>query len=209
MTLQLYDYELDEDGYKVRLGLGMLGLSWRTIAVDMFPGCAQTKPPLIELNPRGTLPILVDGAVTLSDPQAILVYLARAYDPGGTWLPADAQGVAETVQWLAFAARDLNSATLARRCAIFGVPGDAEALGQSARRALCLMEDHMVLRGFSGGAWFVGDAATVADIALFPAFALSRDHGIDHEAYPALRRWSRRVRALTGFRTMPGIPDYH
>ena len=43
----------------------------------------------------------------------------------------------------------------------------------------------------------------------FPAFALSRDFGIDHDAFPALRRWARRLRRLPGFVTMPGIPDYH
>ena len=37
----------------------------------------------------------------------------------------------------------------------------------------------------------------------------SRDFGIDHDEYPALRRWARRFRALPGFKTMPGIPDYH
>jgi hypothetical protein len=39
--------------------------------------------------------------------------------------------------------------------------------------------------------------------------ALSRDFGVDHDEYPALRRWARRFRKLPGFLTMPGIPDYH
>jgi glutathione S-transferase len=46
-------------------------------------------------------------------------------------------------------------------------------------------------------------------VALFPLFALSRDFGIDHDEFPGLRRWIRRFRALDGFITMPGIPDYH
>ena len=36
-----------------------------------------------------------------------------------------------------------------------------------------------------------------------------RQFGIDHDEYPALRRWARRFRTLPGFKTMPGIPDYH
>ena len=44
---------------------------------------------------------------------------------------------------------------------------------------------------------------------LLPHFALSRDFGIEHESYPALRRWFRSVRTIPGFTTMPGIPDYH
>lgn len=209
MSLTLYDYALDENGYKVRLLLGALRVPHETVAVDLFPGAEQTRPPLIDLNPLGTLPILVEGETVLRDAEAILAYLARAHDPAGTWLPHDAAALGETMAWLVFAARDLHAATLARRTAMFDAPGDAAALERAARDAFRVMEDHMVLRGLSGGLWFVGGAATVADLALFPAFALSRDFGIDHEAYPALRRWTRRVRALPGFCTMPGIPDYH
>ena len=67
----------------------------------------------------------------------------------------------------------------------------------------------MTGRHFDGKEWFVGDAPTFADLALFPSFALSRDYGVDHDEYPALRRWIRRFRTLNGFHTMPGIPDYH
>lgn len=67
----------------------------------------------------------------------------------------------------------------------------------------------MTARGFDNAEWFVGDRPSLAEIALFPAIALSRDFGVDHEAYPALRRWMRRVRSIPGFLTMPGIPDYY
>lgn len=209
MSPTLYDYALDENGYKVRLLLGALGVAHQTVAVDMMPGAEQTRAPLIDLNPLGTLPILVDGPTTLRDAEAILVYLARAHDPAGTWLPLEAGPLALTMTWLVFSARDLHAATLARRAAMFDAPGDAAALDRAARGAFRIMEDHMVLQGLAGAPWFVGPGATIADLALFPAIALSRDHGIDHEAYPALRRWMRRVRTLPGFCTMPGIPDYH
>lgn len=209
MSLTLYDYELDENGYKVRLLLGALGLPHATVAVDMIPGAEQTRAPLIDLNPLGTLPILVDGETVLREAEAILLYLAQRFDPGGPWLPQESDAFGRTMAWLVFAARDLHAATLARRTAMFDVPGDAAALERASRDAFRAMEDHMVLQAIADAGFFVGATATLADLALFPAFALSRDHGIDHEAYPALRRWARRVRALPGFRTMPGIPDYH
>jgi glutathione S-transferase len=53
-----------------------------------------------------------------------------------------------------------------------------------------------------------GAGPTIADVAVFPAIALSRDAEIEHDEYPALRRFIRRFRALPGFVTMPGIPDY-
>ena len=54
----------------------------------------------------------------------------------------------------------------------------------------------------------MGDKASIADIAVFPAVALSHDSGVGHEDYPAVNLWQRRVRSLRGFMGMPGVPDY-
>lgn len=205
----LYDFELDENCYKVRLLLAALGVTCRKIAVNMFPGNEHVAPPLLALNPRGSLPILVDGDVVLSEAEAIMAYLARAYDPAGTWLPADSKTFGAVMTWLQFATRDLHAAWLARRHAMLDEPADEAALAVAVRRAFRLMDDHMTAREFDDAQWFVGEAPSLAEFALFPAIALSRDFGVDHEAYPALRRWMRRVRGIPGFITMPGIPDYH
>lgn len=207
--MTLYDFELDENCYKVRLLLSVLGLSYRKVAVNMVPGREHLGPTLLALNPRGSLPILTDGEFVLSEAEAIMTYLARAYDSGNTWLPAEPKAHGAIAMWLQFAIRDLHAALLARRLAMFEESGDEVALGLAARRAFRLMEDHMTAREFDRAAWFVDDKPSLADLALFPAIALSRDFGIEHEAYPALRRWMRRVRAIPGFVTMPGIPDYY
>ncbi|WP_454617135.1 glutathione S-transferase family protein [Bradyrhizobium cenepequi] len=207
--ITLYDFELDENCYKVRLLLSVLGLSYRKVAVNMVPGREHLAPALLALNPRGSLPILTDGEFVLSEAEAIMTYLARAHDDGNTWLPAEPKASGAAAMWLQFAIRDLHAAFLARRLAMFDEPGDEVALGLAARRAFRLMEDHMTAREFDRAAWFVGGNPSLADLALFPAIALSRDFGIEHEAYPALRRWMRRVRTIPGFVTMPGIPDYY
>jgi glutathione S-transferase len=92
---------------------------------------------------------------------------------------------------------------------MFETPADMAAAIRGARGAFRDMEDHMTARELDGGDWFVGGKPTIADVALFPAIALSRDTGIEHDAYPALGRWIRRFRGLPGFRTMPGVPDYY
>ncbi len=204
----LYDFELDDQCYKVRLLLGLLGLDCVRVAVDMLPGGEQTRPPLSLLNPLGTLPILVDGALVLREAEPILVYLARSHDAQAGWLPQTAAPLASVTMWLHFAISALGPVSRARQHAIFGQSDPAEATG-GAERAFRIMEDHMTRRGLEDAAWFVGDGPTLAEIALFPAIALSRDVGIDHEAYPALRRWMRRVRMLPGFVGMPGIPEHH
>ena len=208
-ALVLYNYDLDENCYKVRVALAMLGLDYRTVAVNAFPGKEQMTPPFLAMNPLGSLPILRDDDVTLFGAEAILAHLASSHDAARTWLPAAGAGFAHVMQWLVFSAGELAVAVAARAHALLDAPGDEEALRAGARRALRVMDDHMTARGFTSDDWFATERPTLADIALFPAFALSRDYGVDHDEYPALRRWARRFRRLPGFLTMPGIPDYH
>ena len=204
-TLILYNFDLDENCYRVRLLLSMLSLEAKVVAVDMIPGREHLKAPLIDLNPLGDIPVLTDGDLVVSGPVAILAYLARRYG-GDAW--ASPALYARHVSWLEFAASALPVARQARLVSLFGCKGDLADLAAQGRRALRFMEDRMTLYGFDGEGFFAGERVGIVDIALFPAFALSRDWGVGHEEFPSLRRWSRRFRALPGFRTMPGVPDY-
>lgn len=209
MSLVLHDYELDADCYKVRLLLSILKRPYEKVAVDVHPGREQRSPAYLALNPRGSLPILVDGGLVLAEPEAILVHLARTSPSGGALLPEEPAAFAAMLDWLFFARGPLSAAISARLHHMLEVPADPLALDRTSRAAFRVMEDHMTRRRFEGSDWFVGATPTLADLALFPAIALARDFGIDHDEYPALRRWMRRVRSIPGFITMPGIPDYH
>ena len=207
--ITLYGYELDENSYRARLLLSMLGLEWQTIAIDMFPGQEHRKPAMLALSPLGAMPVLKDGELVVHGASAILLYVAKAYDPARHWLPDEPQAFGNVVKWLGFFDKGLDCAIEARLQALFDIPGDEATLCADARRAFRIMDDHMTARHFDGHEWFCGDGPTLADVTLFPSFALSRDFGIDHGEYPALRRWIRHFRSLKGFHTMPGIPDYH
>jgi glutathione S-transferase len=189
--LRLSDYVLSDDAYKVRLMLALLGVSYESEAVDVYPG-------------GGTVPVLTDGDLVLSDPQLILVHLAKTRDPPGQWLPANPEiGV-----WLGFARTELGAVSEARLMAMLGQPGDFEAARERGYQALRALDDHLADRTDGTEVWLVGSAPSIADIAVFPAVALSNDAGIGLEDFPALNLWQRRVRKLPGFIGMPGIPDY-
>jgi glutathione S-transferase len=209
VTLILYDAELDERSYKVRLMLATLGLAHQTVPVDVLPGGEHKTTAFRELNSSGEVPFLRDGDLAIAGAEAILAYLARRYDPMDHWLPADDPALfGQVMMWMFFAAEALRPAALARLNALFEVGADTAAATASAKAAFRIMDDHMTVREFDECQWFVGRTATVADIALFPSIALSRDAGIAHDAYPALGRWMRRVHTIPGFRTMPGIADH-
>ena len=206
--LVLHNYDLDDACYRVRLVASCCDLSVELRNVDMFPGMEQVSPPYLTLNPLGRLPILETAEVTLRQTGAILLYLA-GLDPQKRLLPTDTSELAQMTDWLFFAEHDLSVATTARAISIMDVPGDGPATIAQTRALLRIMEDHMSAQDVKGLGFFAGAEITLADLALFPAFALSRDCNIDHDAFPALRLWALRVRATPGFIVMPGIPDYH
>jgi glutathione S-transferase len=207
--LTLHNYELDERCYKVRLLLGALGCRYAKRDVNVHPGREERSARYLKLNPFGALPIVTEGDFVLYGAEAILVYLAGKYDAKGTWFPGQPKELGRVMQWLAFAGSDLQPASLARAHALLQVDADEPKILRASRAAFRVMDDHMTRREFDDGHWFVGATPTIADIALFPAIALSRDFGIDHDEYPALRRWMAMLRTIPGFVTMPGIPSYH
>lgn len=210
MTLRLYDYVLSGSCYKVRLLAALLGVDYERVPIDFYPGGEHKQPDFLAINPAGTLPVLADGDLVLTETQAILAYLASSRDPSGQWLPKDDPGTfAEVMQWLAFSARLTETAGAARLHDMLNRPLDIEAARRGAIRAFRELEAHLTERRFDGGIYLVGDRPTIADIACFPYVALSPDGGVEHDDFPAIRNWLHAIKSLDGFITMPGIHVLH
>ena len=77
MSIKLYDFELSQSGYRVRLLLSLLGLSYETKVVNVMEG-EQKVPEYLHLNPLGKVPYLEDGEAHLRDSHAIIVYQPSA-----------------------------------------------------------------------------------------------------------------------------------
>ena len=208
-SLTLYDFELSANCYKVRLLLSLLKLEYKRVSINLFPAFEHRKPEFLRLNPLGQLPVLVDGELILRDSQAILIYLAKTYDTANRWLPEEPAEFGHVMMWLFFAASELSAAAAARLHDLLGIPTDIDAAKTNARKAIRIMDDHMTRREIGGCSWFVGEHPTLADLALFPSIALSRDFGLEHDEFAALRRWMRRLRGLDNFIVMPGIPEFY
>jgi glutathione S-transferase len=201
MAAKLYDLELSGNCYKVRLLAALLGVPLDIVPVD-FLGGAHKKPPLLDLNAFGELPIFEDGGLVLRDSQAILVYMARKWG-GESWLPTDAAGLAQVSSWLMVAeneiARGPNDARLIDKFG-YKLDVDIDVARTKSRHVLGLMESHL-----SRNSWLALDHVTIADIACMPYVALSHEGGVPVGGYPAVAGWVQRVKALPGFVGMPGI----
>lgn len=197
--MKLYDLELSGNCYKVRLFAALAKIELELVPVD-FMGGEHKRPPLTDLNPWGELPILEDGKVVLRDSQAILVYLAAQYGDEN-WLPRDATGLGEVMQWLSTSANELQNGPCAARLADkFGYAIDKANTLERAARILPLIEAHLAAHQ-----WLALGRPTIADCAVMPYVALAPEGGISLEAYPNIRQWIARIKALPGFIPMPGI----
>ena len=65
------------------------------------------------------------------------------------------------------------------------------------------LDQHLWFGEREGKPFLCGDHPTVADIGCFPEVTMSDQAGISRLPYPALRRWTDRMRGLPGFRAFP------
>lgn len=205
--IRLYDYALSANCYKQRLFMHLLDVEFESIPIDFHPGREHKGEAFREINPLGHIPVIDDAGYVLRDAHAILVYLATRYDPERRWYPVDdPQLLGETAQWLAFAEGTTNTASAARLHVNLGYDFDIDAVRAGAHELFRVLDEHVWFNERAGGAWVCGaDHPTIADIALFPDVALAEEGGVDMLDYPALHRWTDRVKQLPGFVVMPGI----
>lgn len=195
--MKLYDLHPSGNCYKVRLFAALANINLEIVAVDFLNG-EHKRPPLLELNPLGELPVLVDGKQVIRDSQAILVYLAGAYG-GLAWWPAHPQGQAEIVQWLSFAANEIqHSVCAARLVERFGYALDHAAAVEKSARVLALLDQHLQQHE-----WLAIGRPSIADCAVYPYVALAHEGGVDISPYRHIAQWIERIEALPGYLPKP------
>lgn len=199
--IQLYDFELSGNAYKVRLFLSILGLEYEKINVKVLEGEQKTPKYLSNINPLGVVPVLRDNETLIRDSQAILVYLARR-EGREDWLPTEASAMAKVMQWIAVALSNLGNSSDALRRHYFGLESlqNVKLAEQRTNYILKLMDEHL-----SRYEWLELGRPTIADLACFPSVALIRDVKLSLEPYPHLIAWVNRIKQLSGYITMPGI----
>ncbi len=196
--MKIYGHDLSGHSHRVRLLASLLGLDVEFISVDLLVG-AHKQPEFLAKNPFGQVPVLEDGDVVLADSNAIAVYLATKYDSTRSWLPSDPQRAAEVQVWLSKAANELaNGVAAARLVTVFGAGLDHDATKEKGRALLELVDAELSARS-----WLVGDAPTLADVALYSYVAAAPEGGIDLRPFASVTAWLRRIEALPGFLAFP------
>lgn len=192
--LKLYRFPLSGHSHRAQLMLSLLGLPHALVDVDLRAG-AHKQPDFLALNPFGQVPVLDDGGQIVADSNAILVYLARRYDPSDTWLPSDPAAQAAVQRWLSVAAGPLASGPAsARLVTVFGAKLNAADLIARSHQLFGVVEATLAQRPF-----LVGSTPTLADVAMYTYTAHAPEGNVSLEAYPRLRAWLANIEALPGF----------
>ncbi|MEA1652057.1 glutathione S-transferase [Nitrospirillum sp. BR 11164] len=203
--LVIYGTPLSGHVHRVQLLLRMLGLPHEFVEAG---AAVRATAEFRALNPLGQIPVLVDGDVVVPDSNASLLYLAKRYDQGGTWLPEEPAAAARVQRWLSVAAGEVrHGPASARMVVLWNLQGHLPLAREISARLLPFMDQHLADRR-----WLADEAGaamahpTIADLACYSYVAHAPEGGISLDGYEHLNAWLRRVEALPAFQAMPASP---
>lgn len=196
--MRLYSYHRNAAGERVRIALGLKGLSCDYVSAPALP-----REAWLALNPQGLLPALeVDGRV-VAQAAAILEYLEEAH-PEPPLLPRDRLLRAEARAFAQHIASDLHPLTVIRvRDRLVGQFGaERTQLVEWCRHwtslGLAALEATLRRRPKPWPFCF-GDAPGWADLHLVPQLRNARRFGCDLAAQPLLAAVEARCLPLEAF----------
>lgn len=205
-NLTLHEDPASGNCYKIALTAALLGLPLARKRYDILKGETRTPEFLATINANGRIPVLQigsgDAAHFLPESNAACWYLAE-----GTHLVPDSRFQrADMLRWMFFEqySHEPNIATLRFWLRFVGEGnlsdfqrGQIAAKRVAGEAALALMDEHLATRD-----WFVGDDASLADIALYAYTHVCEAGGFRLRDYRAVCAWLDRVAALPGYVAM-------
>jgi GST-like protein len=152
---------------RVAIMLEECGLAYTAHEVEVGGGAKKT-PEFLKVNPRGTIPTLVDRSgplpVTITQAGAILLYLA---EKTGKFLPKEPDRRAVVYQWLMCVVTDAQPISMAAYIAETAIPEKVPGVVsyfEDSFVELCKVFD----KRLAEAPWLGGTDISIADIALIP-----------------------------------------
>jgi glutathione S-transferase len=210
MSLTLYYGSGSPYAWRVQLALEHKALPYERKVLSFSAGDTR-KPEFIALNPRHTVPTLVDGDFVLYESNAITAYLEDAYPGRGAPLfPGDAKTRATVWRLMlevdSYGSKATDGVT---DYAFWTKPEDRDPQKLVEARA-AVTEEFAQMSRYLKGDFFVGPLSA-ADFSFYPLVAFMYrtrvklpDFDADGLLTPALKAWKGRIEALPYFeQTIP------
>lgn len=189
---KVYGDVISGNCYKVKLILELLGQPYQWVPVDILKGETQSEA-FLALNPNGKIPVLeLEDGTTLWESNAILNFLAE----GSDLLPTEPRLRTQVLQWQFFEQYSHEPyVAVARFIKRYqGMPAE-----RAEEYQVCLVRGYKALRvmeqQLSRTPYLVGDAYSIADIALYAYTHVAEEGAFDLSGFPAIQAWMARVAA--------------
>lgn len=183
------------NGWKITIMLEECGLDYRVIPVNIGEG-DQFKPEFLAISPNNRMPAIVDHdvegePVPVFESGAILVYLA---EKTGRFMPADARGRKEALEWLFWQVGNLGpmAGQISHFVNYAPAEGNDYARDRYAReynRCLGVLDRRLEAREFILGEY------SIADMACWPWLIPYKRFGEDLDLLPNVKRWHQAMKA--------------
>ena len=186
--MDIYGDSISGNCLKVKWTADLLGLSYRWIETSALTGETRT-PAYLAMNPAGQVPLVrFADATILAQSNAIILHFAE----GSPLTPTDAHQRAKMYEWMFWEQYSHEPYVAVARFQVryLGKPASEiePRIVERGKGALKLLEDSL-----SGRDFLVGDALSLADIALVAYTRVAHEGGFDMRDYPAVQRWIARV----------------
>lgn len=189
--ITLHDYWRSSSAYRVRIGLNLIGLAYRSIPVNLGTGTQRTVEHL-KTNPQGLVPVLEIDGLRMTQSLAILEYLDETRAAG--FLPKDPASRARARALAHAVAMDIQPICNLR------VARHAVSLGATMEGWM----RHFITLGFEGleamltpdTPFSIGETPGLADLCLLPQVYNARRWGVDMAAFPRITAIAARMEAL-------------
>jgi len=196
----LYDYWRSSASYRVRIALGLKGVPFARVPVDLVAG-AQRAPAHLRINPQGLVPALAIDGHLLTQSLAILEYLEETR-PAAPLLPEGEEARAH-VRALALAlACEVhpvsNLGVLARVERLAGPEARAGWNRDNIEAGLAAFERMLDHPGFTGQ-FCHGDTPGMADCTLIPQLYNATRWGVGFDHLARISAVARSCAALPAF----------
>lgn len=182
---------------KVKWTADHLGLPYEWVETRVLTGATRT-PDFLAMNPAGQVPLAVlDDGRPLAQSNAIILHLAR----GSALIPTDPYLQARMFEWMFWEQYSHEPYVAVARFQVRYRGRDPATLEPElvgrAEAALDRLE-----AALSGSTWLVGDAFSLADMALLPYTRSAPEAGIDLSRWKSLTAWIRRSEGVLGLASL-------
>jgi len=191
----------DARSFRCLWALEDLGLPYELKLLPFPPRWKQ--PDYLEVNPLGTVPLLIDGDARLTESAAIVQYLATRDGPSALSVEPGRPGYGAWLNWLHHGEATLTfPQTLVLRYRLLEPPERRlpQAADDYARWFGKRLEEGLGRALSDGREWLVADRFTAADISVAYALLLAASLGLDAGFPPSVADYWARCRARPGFR---------